>query len=81
MAADRVEMYVIRATSRQTGDRMTVSGRHDYDTAQKLLADWKARRRGKRNLPLLRLRVEPAEREGLLFTAPPLNGGHKTINA
>lgn len=79
MAADRVKMYVIRATSRLDGRYLIVSGKHDFDTTQQLLSDWKERRRGKRNLPLLRLRIVPAEQEGSL--APPLRGSRKTVNA
>ena len=55
------ELYVITGISRIDNVRTAVSGVHDKDTCSRLLADWKIRRRNKRNLPILRLRMDRYE--------------------
>lgn len=55
------ELYVITGISRIDNVRTAVSGIHDKDTCSRLLADWKIRRRNKRNLPILRLRMDRYE--------------------
>ncbi len=70
--------YVITAYSKLLGGRFTCSGKHSEEDCQQLLRDWKERRRGKRNLPFVRLRIEPAVEEGSLFTPP--DPHQETIN-
>ncbi len=64
------QRYAITAYNRLTGERDIISAPHSEITTREMLAKRQRAMQGKRKLPFIRLRMEPAVREGKIFTPP-----------